>query len=187
METATTDPQVRMGPMDRGTEADDRVAPESAYGTFLRRVSEAVGAAIIFAIMVIFVIQVTARYFFNHPLPWTDEASQLLFPWLVFWGCCFMVPLSQQVRLDIVYNAMSRPVRRAFLLMSSLMICVVFVWALPKTWDYIDYMWRHRTPMLEIRYFWVFLCYAMFMVVMVARSLWAGWLVLANDDRAENV
>jgi len=176
-----------------GRPLDDEVAgpaasgPHSTLRNVLRQFAEAVGALLGLGILVVFTIQVFFRYFLNDPVPWTDEAATLMFPWLVFWGVCFLVPVSGNVRFDIIYNSTSPSVRRVFLLITSLTVAVVFAWAFPKTWDYIDYMWRHRTPMLGIRYFWVFLCYAMFMVVMIARCLWISWLVASGNERAELV
>jgi len=185
METTTTDSDRPMALPD--THGSIRSSRLRVLLGLLRHASEAITAAMMLAMLVIFVLQVSFRYLLNSPLSWTDEATVLLFPWLVFWGCSFLVPMNENVRFDIIYDAVSPTMRRVFMVISSVLILVVMIGALPKTWDYIDYMWRSRTPMLRIRYFWVFICYAMFMGVMGLRAALAIWLVASKDERAELV
>ena len=54
-----------------------------------------------------FILQIVARYVFNYPLGWTDEASVLRWIWCTLWGAAFVLREKDEVRFDIFYSAAS--------------------------------------------------------------------------------
>ena len=54
-----------------------------------------------------FLLQIVFRYVFNRPLGWTEEVTVLCWVWVVLWGASFLLDDEEEVRFDIVYNAVS--------------------------------------------------------------------------------
>ena len=46
---------------------------------WLRRAANLVGGALFVALFGVFIVQITARFGFNKPLAWTDEAAVILY------------------------------------------------------------------------------------------------------------
>ncbi len=59
---------------------------------WLQRGADAIGAGLFAALFVVFIVQITARFGFNKPLPWTDELAVILYVWVILWAAAFMVP-----------------------------------------------------------------------------------------------
>lgn len=55
-------------------------------------------------LIVILFIQVVFRFVLNQPLDFTEEASRLLFAWLVYIGAAHALYTSQHFVVDFVYN-----------------------------------------------------------------------------------
>ena len=73
--------------------------------SWLKRGADAVGAGLFAALFLIFIVQITARFGFNRPLPWTDELAVILYVWVILWAAAFMVPAHEHVMFDLVWNA----------------------------------------------------------------------------------
>ena len=79
----------------------------------LKKGADAIGAGLFAALFVVFVVQITARFGFGKPLPWTDELAVILYVWAILWAAAFMVPAREHVVFDLVYNMGSVRTRRA--------------------------------------------------------------------------
>lgn len=106
---------------------------------WLQHGAEAVGAALLAATFLAFVVQVGFRYVLNDPLGWTLEACLTLWLWPVFWGWAFLLGPRDHVSFDMLYEASSTGVRRVFALVSSVSIVVAFAVSLPATWSFISF------------------------------------------------
>ena len=136
----------------------------------LRRVADALGVLLFSTLFCVFIVQVVARFFFNHPMAWTDELAVVLYIWVILWATAFMVPHGEHVKFDLVYGVVSPRVRRAMRAAGCLLIGGLFAWALPANWDYIHFMGREGTPVLGISFMWVFLPFAMMLGAVALRS-----------------
>ena len=47
--------------------------------------------------------------------------------------------------------------------------------AIPGTWDYVRFMAREGTPVLNLPFMWVFLPFVFLMVALTLRCAWAIW------------
>ena len=56
------------------------------------RAAQALGGFLFIALFVVFVVQITARFAFNKPLAWSDEAAVILYVWIILWAAATMVP-----------------------------------------------------------------------------------------------
>lgn len=128
-----------------------------------------------------FLVQITARFAFDRPLPWTDELAVVLYIWVIVWAAAFMVPEREHVVFDLVWNSVSRPVRRLMRIAGHLMLGALALVALPASWDYVKFMAREKTPVLDIPFLWVFMPFMLLLVALVLRSAWAIWGALRGQ------
>ncbi|AQQ03842.1 hypothetical protein B0E33_09780 [Roseibium algicola] len=75
-----------------------------------------------FALGVILVIEVVARYFFNSPTIWVEEVARLLFVWSVFSGAAFLFRDGDHISVTILTDNLDHPKRKVFYLLSLLFV-----------------------------------------------------------------
>ena len=138
--------------------------------SWLKRGADAVGAGLFAALFLTFIVQITARFGFNRPLPWTDELAVILYVWAILWAAAFMVPAKEHVVFDLVYNSVGKGTRRGMLLLGSVLIGVLAAYALPGSWDYVRFMAREGTPVLGLPFSWVFIPFVLLLIALVVRS-----------------
>lgn len=152
---------------------------------WLKRGADAVGAGLFAALFAVFLVQITARFGFNRPLPWTDEVAVVLYVWVILWAAAFMVPAREHVVFDLVYHAMGPRVRRGMQLVGAVMIGALAAWAIPGSWDYVRFMAREGTPVLGLPFMWVFLPFVGLLVALVLRNAWLAWRLLRGAPLEE--
>ena len=140
--------------------------------------SQAVGVALFGALFVTFIIQIIARFAFNQPLAWTDELAVVLYIWTVLWCAAFVVCAREHVMFDLAYNAVSPLMQRIMRLVGSLTLIGLVGYGLAGNWDYIWFMRRERTPVLDISFLWVFVPFMFLLVSLVMRNVYGVWLDL---------
>jgi TRAP-type C4-dicarboxylate transport system permease small subunit len=138
----------------------------------LRRGAEAVAAALFAALFAVFIVQITARFVFHRPLPWTDEVAVMLYVWVILWAAAFVVREREHVMFDLVWNLAGRRARQGMRVAGHLMIGTLAAWALPATLDYLRFMGREGTPVLGVPFLWVFLPFGFLFAALVVRSAW---------------
>ncbi|MDE2618307.1 MAG: TRAP transporter small permease subunit, partial [Burkholderiales bacterium] len=112
----------------------------------LRKTAHALGGLMFLGLFGVFLVQITARFGFNRPLPWTDELAVVLYLWVILWACAFMVRDREHVVFDLLWNSASTPVRRAMKLLGHVLIGGLSLAALPASWDYVHFMAREGSP-----------------------------------------
>ena len=142
---------------------------------FLRRAAQSLGGLIFLCLFGVFLIQITARFFFNKPLPWTDELAVVLYLWVILWASAFMVPEREHVVFDLLWNAVGQQARRWMRIAGNLMIGTLAAVAIPASWDYVHFMAREGTPVLGVSFQWVFLPFVLLLIALVVRSAWGIW------------
>ncbi|WP_137892147.1 TRAP transporter small permease [Ramlibacter sp. 2FC] len=140
-----------------------------------KKAADAMGGGLFLALFIVFVIQITARFGFDKPLAWTDEAAVVLYIWVILWAAAFVVPEREHVVFDLVWNSVSRRTRRAMQIVGNLLIGGLALYAIPASWDYVRFMAREGTPVLGLPFMWVFLPFVLLLVALVVRSAWAIW------------
>jgi TRAP-type C4-dicarboxylate transport system permease small subunit len=153
---------------------------------WLQRRAENVIALMLATMFVIFLYQIAFRYLLVLPVSWTNwtvEFVSITWLWGILFGYAFVVRDEDIIRLDIVYLAVPIWLRRVFDVITGLIVAVILAWTLPKCWDYIEFMWRERTPALRIRFDYVFSIYAGFAVAVIVRSLLNVWGAITGRGR----
>ena len=142
------------------------------------RIANAIGGSLFLALFVVFIIQITARFGFSKPLPWTDEAAVILYIWTILWAAAFVVPQREHVVFDLVWNAVGQRSRQTMQVLGNALIGILTLIAVPASWDYVHFMAREGTPVLGVPFMWVYLPFVMLLVALVVRSALAIWNAL---------
>lgn len=146
---------------------------------WLTRGTEFIAATMLAAMFLTFLLQIFSRYVLRTPFGWTLELCLILWVWIVFFGCAFLVRERDHVSFDIFYLAAPRRLRRILALITCAAIVIGMGWALLPTWDYIDWMKIRKTTTVrnpftdtKIPMRTIFSIYAVFMVAVMARYAW---------------
>lgn len=143
------------------------------------RGTEFIAASMLAAMFLTFLAQIFSRYVLLTPFGWTLELCLLLWVWIVFFGCAFLVRERDHVAFDIFYLAAPRRVQRILALISCAAIVIGTVWVMLPTLEYIDWMKIRKTTTVKnpftgakIPLRTIFSIYAIFMVALIARYAW---------------
>jgi C4-dicarboxylate transporter DctQ subunit len=140
--------------------------------------TEAIAGGLLAAIFLIFLLQIVLRYFFT-PAGWTLELIGILWVWVIFFSCAFVVREEDHVKFDIIYLSVSGRARKIMALIAAAAIVIGMVLTYLPTWDYIEWMKIRKTatvrnpfsgnkiPMRD-----VFSIYAVFMIAVALRYAW---------------
>ena len=145
---------------------------------WLKKAANAIGGGLFLTLFIVFIIQITARFGFNKPLPWTDEAAVILYVWVILWAAATIVPEREHVVFDLVWNSVGRRSRQLMRIAGNLLIGGLALVGLPASWDYVHFMAREGSPVLGISFMWIYLPFVLLLAALVARSAWAIWNAL---------
>ncbi|HEY6240998.1 MAG TPA: TRAP transporter small permease [Burkholderiales bacterium] len=115
----------------------------------LVRCADFIGAGIFGILFLSLVMQVVRRFVFGTPAAWTEELASIAFVWVIFWGTAFSVPLQTHVAVDFVVPNFAPRVQRVLYAFALAALGGCFLWALPGIADYLAFMMRERTPVLD--------------------------------------
>ncbi len=138
-----------------------------------KKLADWVGGTLFLTLFIVFIVQITARFGFNRPLPWTDEAAVILYVWVILWSAAFVVPEREHVVFDLVWNSVNQPTRLVMRVLGNLLVGGLALVAIPATWDYVHFMRRESSPVLDISFMWVFMPFVFLLIALVVRSAWA--------------
>ncbi len=135
--------------------------------------TQAVSRLLFLALFGVFIVQITARFGFNKPLAWTDEAAVILYLWVILWTAAWVVPEREHVVFDLLWNRASRRTRQAMRILGNLLVGGLAAAALPASWDYVHFMGREGSPVLGVSFMWIYLPFVMLLLALVLRCAWA--------------
>jgi TRAP-type C4-dicarboxylate transport system permease small subunit len=143
----------------------------SATAAAALRFADWTACAMFAAVFLIFNYKIFTRYFEHDEAVWADEVLVILFIWIIFWSNAFLVPDRMQITFDLVYRLLPPWAQRAAALARYLLIGGIFAWAAPGSLDYIAFLWREHTPVLNLPLDYVYACFGLFMLAVIARSI----------------
>ena len=138
-----------------------------------RGATQTVSGLLFLALFGVFIVQIIARFGFNKPLPWTDEAAVILYLWVILWTAAWVVPEREHVVFDLLWNRASRRSRQAMRIAGNLLVGGLAAVALPASWGYVHFMGREGSPVLGVSFMWIYLPFVMLLLALVARCAWA--------------
>ena len=137
---------------------------------WLQKAANAIGGGLFLALFIVFVIQVTARFGFNKPMAWTDEAAVILYVWIILWAAAVVVPEREHVAFDLVWNIVGLRARKIMRITGHGLVGTLALVAIPACWDYVHFMNREGTPVLGVSFMWVFLPFVLLLLALVVRA-----------------
>ncbi|SFL38905.1 TRAP transporter small permease [Shimia aestuarii] len=179
----------------------------------LSRVAEFIAAMALAAVFATFLIQIFSRYAAKiawlmpippisdwmaslEPIGWTVNLISLLWVWIIFFGCAFIVKERDHVTFDVLYLAAPSGVRRVLAFVSALALIAAMLYSFPATWDAIfgnRLMDLKKIPTLRMPFTgekiaikWLFGAYILLMIATILRYLWRlYWLVRHGPPKTE--
>ncbi|RYX92416.1 MAG: TRAP transporter small permease [Comamonadaceae bacterium] len=140
-----------------------------------KKAADIIGGGLFLTLFLVFVVQVTARFAFNKPMPWTDELAVILYVWVILWAAAFCVPEREQVVFDLVWNNVPWRARQVMKIAGNLLIGGLCLAGIPASWDYVHFMAREGTPVLNVSFQWVFMPFVLLLAALAVRSAWSIW------------
>lgn len=137
----------------------------------LKRGAELVAAALFAGMFGAFLLQVFTRYVLNDPTAWTQEMTLVLYIWVVFWTCAFLLRERDHITFDLIALALPPGRRRWLALISTGLVVIAFAAALLPAADYVAFMRIERTPVLGIPFDIVYSIFIIFMAALVVAGL----------------
>jgi TRAP-type C4-dicarboxylate transport system permease small subunit len=134
-----------------------------------REIAEVVSALMFAAIFGVFIAGIIMRYVLHSPLLWGDEVGILLLLWCTFLTDAFVVRSSDHVAFDVVWDAVSPRTRRILGIVGRALFALIFLAALPTIIDYVLFLRREKTDVLEFRLDLVFSCFIIYIVMVIVR------------------
>lgn len=159
--------------------------------TGLGHFAQAVAAAMMATMFLTFMLQIFVRYsarleWLATRFPilepslygWTLEFCLLLWVWLVFWGNAFVVRQRDHVTFDILYFAVRPSLRRWFVIITGLVVCVGLLISIEPTWSKFYILRLKKTATLSAVFGdWIRMrdIYAIYIFFLIAVALRYGW------------
>ena len=180
----------------------------------LSRVAEAIAAIALAAIFIVFLLQIFTRYSGKlsqwmpvenlslwmseiEPLRWTVYLISLLWVWLIFLGCSFVVRERDHVAFDILYQAAPLRLRKIMTILGAIILIAVMLISLPATWDAImanrlmelKKLQTLRLPITgdKIAIKWLFFPYLVLMAILIIRSCSRIFVELRTNNQNTEV
>src|SRR5512134_4078208 len=94
--------------------------------TWLRRRAENIAAAMVAVMFAAFVVQIVFLYFFYFPVGWTSVLSVVMWLWLVLWGAAFVVKEREEIRFDLLSEAVGRRGRIGMGIVAALALVALY-------------------------------------------------------------
>lgn len=153
------------------------------------RGAEFIAAMALAAIFVTFLLGIVFRYTpFLEPIGWSVVLISLLWVWLIFFGCAFIVREQDHVTFDVLYLGVPRNVRKFLALITAVLMIAAMVWSFPAVWESIfgnrlmelKKIQTLRVPVTgdKIAIKWLFAPFVLLMVVVTLRYIWRIYTVL---------
>jgi TRAP-type C4-dicarboxylate transport system permease small subunit len=143
----------------------------SSLAARLTKAADLVGAALFATMFLSLVLQVLFRFALGAPRAWTEELATIAYVWVIFWGCAFSVPLAAHVAVDMLVAHFAPRTRRVLYALGLGALAALFLWALPGVADYLRFMLRERTPVLDLPFGIVYSVFLAAVVMVVLRCL----------------
>jgi len=153
---------------------------DSAVG-WIRRRAENVVAALLAIMFVAFIVQIVFRYFFNFPIGWSSELSVITWLYMVLIGSAFWLREGEEIRFDLVSDALGPRARRVVTFLVATAAVVLFGMALPATVKYVAFMKVESSSYLKIRLDLLYSVYVVFAVAIIVRYGWLAWCALRGE------
>ena len=133
--------------------------------------------------------QILFRYVpFLEPIGWSVVLISLLWVFVIFFGCAFIVRESDHVAFDVLYLSVPRGLRKVFALITAILMVIAMLYSLPAIWETVfdnrlmnlKKIQTIRVPITgdKIAIKWLFAPFVMLMIVVTLRYIWRIYTVV---------
>jgi TRAP-type C4-dicarboxylate transport system permease small subunit len=161
----------------------------SALVIRFRIIAEWVTTAMLFAVFLIYLIGIAARYLFSAPIAWSDELAMVVFLWCMFLTDAFVNREADHVGFDILWERLPPRGRRVAGLLQTGLFGLLFAAAFPVIVDYVMFLWREQTSALQWRLDLVYICFIVYFAMVIVRLaakfitlIGPGWREAVRDE-----
>ncbi len=91
------------------------------------QVEEGVGIVLVALLAIVVNLQIFARYLFNAPFMWPEEAARLLMIWIAFIGAAALTRRGADMAVDTFVLMMPDRWQRRFVIMKDVVMALLFV------------------------------------------------------------
>jgi len=145
----------------------------------LRKISNFLAASMLAVLFFTFLFQIFSRYVLRSPFGWTLELCLILWVWIVFFGCAFIVRDRDHVTFDIFYYATPKKVQLVLSILSAIGVILIMGYSFLPTIDYIDWMKMRKTTTVKIPFTgdkiplkYIFSIYGIFLLSVIFQYIW---------------
>ena len=145
----------------------------------LRKISNFLTASMLAVLFFTFLFQIFSRYVLRSPFGWTLELCLILWVWIVFFGCAFIVRDRDHVTFDIFYYATPKKVQLVLSIISAIGVILIMGYSFLPTIDYIDWMKMRKTTTVKIPFTgdkiplkYIFSIYGIFLLSVIFQYIW---------------
>jgi TRAP-type transport system small permease protein len=123
-------------------------------------------------LFVLFIVNIFYRYVLNDPLTWPFELIVSGFVWLALLSAIYVRRVAGHVKFTITYDRMSATMQTVVRIIVNTLIAVLFLIALPATWDWMSFMAFKGTTNLRIPFSWVYFPTIPFLVLIAGHCIY---------------
>jgi TRAP-type C4-dicarboxylate transport system permease small subunit len=116
----------------------------------VNRVAEALGVALLGAVVLIVFVNAAMRYLVDTSIIWAEEVVLGLVPWLAMVGLFLAIRRQTMIRIDYFFNRFPAPLRRALTVLGESWSAVVFGYLAWVSIGYLNLFGGDRTPYLGV-------------------------------------
>jgi TRAP-type C4-dicarboxylate transport system permease small subunit len=154
-------------------------------GSWLRRRAENMLVILLTVMFVSFLIQVFSRYVLNDPVGWSEEVIATMWVWIVLWGSALVLSEKEEIRFDIIYSNLPERIRRAFTVITGIVLIVLYAISLPAVYAYVSFMKVERSPYLHVPINWMYSVYVIFAIASIVRYCWLVYEAVRGEKAPE--
>lgn len=154
--------------------------------TGVQRVVEAAIIALSLAMVASLAAQVVARYAFNAPLTWSEEAARYVFIWLSFLGAWLAWARREHLGIDLLADAASPRVRWLLLRVGEVVVLTFAISAMVFGRRILEVSINQPSAVLRLPMAWVYLAFYVGMALIVVQTF-ADWIAAATGRAREAV
>ncbi len=118
-----------------------------------------------------FVVQITARYVFNNPVPWAYEVTVICYVWLVILGACYAQRSRSHVTFTLLYDKLGVRGKAVCSFLGNLLMVIALVAMFVPACKMIGQMKMQETSVFKIGLNIVYFPFIPFMIIMIAYIL----------------
>jgi TRAP-type transport system small permease protein len=107
-------------------------------------------AFFLLVMVLVILLQVIARYAFNHALPWPEELGRFLFAWIVFLGTVSVIQADEMLNLDLVYRYIPKGAAAVLKVVVSVIVFVFLLVMMKGGYELMIRQASQRSVGLEI-------------------------------------